>query len=591
MQNSALCFLAVFLFLGAPSALGQWLTQRITLEPGWNAVHFEVRPEPGQCEQVFAGHPVQSVWKWNRRFSTIQFTVDPNTLLPEDPDWQVWLPPSEPRAFLSQLGALQGNQAYLIKVASNATPFTLNIKGRVIVPRVDWFPHGLNLVGFPVHPSTPPTFTEFFKFTPEIDTSKSYANELYRIQNTGAGQRIVQPARDRMQRGVAYWIGCASAPTRFSVLQVIPNSPDGIDFGTTLTRKEYTVKNIHPTESRTVRLRLRASESPPPTGGYAELAGPVPLSFLSKNSSNLWTWGQLPETGLSQTLVPGDEWRLWLGVRRRDFAPYVPQTTNGAAYQSIIEITDGAESLLVRVPVTARKPATLSTGLLSDGPGELPVHHADEGLWVGAVTLDQVNAPAWPAYIDNLLNTPAAASFRLLVHVDGYGQAQLLQRVALAWDPTLTDAPHTNGTYALFADDRALPPEATDVKRIDSVAFPVMAPVILSGSFSNALTGTLTVAFDAPTNPFLHRYHPMHDNKNWDFEAYTNAVETRTIVRDLTLSFDAITNTSTNPYYGVDRLGGVYQETLAGLRADPILVRGAFSLQRISRINQLITLP
>jgi len=585
MQNSALCLLIALLLLITPSALGQWLTQRVALQPGWNAVHLEVKPEPGGCEQVFAGQPVQSVWKWNRRFSTIQFTVDPDTLLPESPDWLVWLPPSDPRAFLSRLGALQANQAYLIKVAPNAAPFTLTIKGRIVPPRIEWFPNGLNLVGFPVHPNNPPTFAEFFKFTPEIDTSRGYANELYRLDTRGIGQRIVQPARDRMQRGVAYWIGCTQAPTRLSALHVTPGSPDGLDFGSLFTRKEYTVKNTHPTESRTVRLRQRASEIPPLAGGFPELAGPVPLAYLARNASNLWAWGEFPEAGLSRTLAPGDEWRLWLGVRRRDFAPYVAQGTNGATYQSLLEITDGAESLLVRVPVVARKPAAMGAALLSGVSGEPAAHHEDEGLWVGSATLDEVNVPAYPSA--DMQGTPAAASFRLLVHVDAYGQARLLQRVVLAWDPTLTDAPHTNGTYAVYADDRAVPTEATDVKRIDSVAFPVMAPVALSGSLSNALTGTVTVAFDAPTNPFLHRYHPMHDNKNWDFESYTNAVETRTIARNLTLTFDAVTNTSASPYYGVDQLSGVYQETLTGLRAQPVLVRGAFSLERISRINQL----
>lgn len=585
MHTFARCCVALLLSVVIPDVLGQWLTQRIPLEPGWNAVHLEVKPEPGDCAQVFAGQPVQSVWKWNRRFTTIQYTVDPNTLLPEDPDWLVWLPPSDPRAFLNRLGALQGNQAYLIKVAANAAPFTLEIKGRVILARTEWFPHGLNLVGFPVHPNTPPTFTEFFKYTPEIDTTKGYANELYRLKSSGAGERIVQPARDRMQRGVAYWVGCAQAPTRLSALHVTPSSLDGLDFGSVLTRKEYTVKNVHPTESRTVRLRQQASEPPPATGGFPELAGPVPLAYLSRNASNQWAWGEFPEAGLSHTLAPGEEWRLWLGVRRRDFAPYAPQGTNGAAYQSLLEITDDAKSLLIRVPVVARRAVTM----LASSAGGTEAHHEDEGLWVGSATLDQVDVPAYPSA--GLQGAPAAASFRLLVHVDAYGRAHLLQRVVLAWDPTLTDPPHTNGTYALYADDQAVPTEATDVKRIDSVVFPVMAPAPLTGSFSNALTGTVTVGFDAPTNPFLHRYHPMHDNKNWDFEAYTNAVETRTIVRNLTLTFNAVTNTSANPYYGVDQLSGVYQETLTGLRAQPVLAQGAFSLQRISRINQLITIP
>ncbi len=101
------------------------------------------------------------------------------------------------------------------------------------------------------------------------------------------------------------------------------------------------------------------------------------------------------------------------------------------------------------------------------------------------------------------------------------------------------------------------------------------------------LTGRVTVRFDDPTNPFLHRYHPLHDNRDWSFRAYTNAVEVPTIVRDITLRFDATTNSSANPYYGVDMVSGGYQETLTGLRAQPIVLQGAFSLRRISRISEL----
>ena len=231
------------------------------------------------------------------------------------------------------------------------------------------------------------------------------------------------------------------------------------------------------------------------------------------------------------------------------------------------------------LPVVAQKHSVL----LGD---PLDQHDDNEGLWVGQVTVNQVNAPAYTG--TNLLSTPAPVSFRLLMHVDATATARLLQQVVLAWDPTLNNAPHTNGTYALYADDRTLPAVATDVSRISSAAFPPMPPVGLAGSFTNALAGTVTVRFDDPVNPFLHRYHPMHDNQDWNWQPYTNAVETRTIVRDLALTFDSITNGSANPYSGVDRVSGVYQETLSGLRAQPIVMQGVFSLQRISQINQLI---
>jgi hypothetical protein len=577
------CAVVVFLLTAPGLGRAQWLTQRITLVPGWNAVYLEGQPEPSGCAEVFNNLPVQSVWKWDRRFSTIQFTVDPATLLPEAPDWLVWLPPSDPRSFLSRLSELQGGQAYLIRVASNAAPFILPIKGRVLLPRLNWFPHGLNLVGFPVHSNSPPSFTDFFRFTPEVDTTRSYANELYRLDSQGRGVRIVQPARDKMQPGAAYWIGCARAPGYQSPLQVTPEGASALDFGSLLVRQDLSIKNTLTNGPQTVWLRQRLSESSPTTGDFPELAGTVPLSYLTKNSSNQWVWGNFPTAGLSRTLAPGEEWVLRLGVRRSDFAAYTPHGTNGATYQSILEVTDAGQSLLIRVPVVAQKNSAMVSSTLEP--------HADnEGLWVGQVVVNQVNAPAYTG--TNLLSTPAPMSFRLLVHVDAAATARLLQQVVLVWDPTLNNAPHTNGTYALYADDRTLPAEATDVNRISSAAFPPMAPVVLTGGLTNgltnALTGQVTVRFDDPVNPFLHRYHPMHDNQDWGFNLYTNAVETPTIVRDLTLTLVTVTNAAANPYNGADRVSGVYQETLSGLRAQPIVMQGVFSLQRISQINTLI---
>jgi hypothetical protein len=125
------------------------------------------------------------------------------------------------------------------------------------------------------------------------------------------------------------------------------------------------------------------------------------------------------------------------------------------------------------------------------------------------------------------------------------------------------------------------------VKRISSAAFPVMAPVSLSSNLTNTLTGTVIVDCNDPVNPFLHRYHPLHDNKDWEYRTYTNAVETRTIQRDLTLRFDPATNGTANPFWGVDARSGSYEETLSGLRAQPLIVQGQFTLRRISRINTL----
>lgn len=569
----------------------QWRTQTIQLQRGWNTIHLEVQPQPDDCDTVFANLPVESVWKWNRRFSAVQFVTDPSTLLPEDPDWLVWLPPTDKKAFLRRLRSLQANQSYLIKLADDSSSVTLAIKGQVVVPRLDWYPHGLNLVGFPINPTSPPTFSEFFKFTPEVNTSLGFANQLFRLDSQGRGIPIVQPNRDRIQPGVAYWIRTEKKPAHMAAMHL--SLPAGsIDFGAAAFTKDIEIQNAHPTVAQSVRLRQLPSETPPSGLGFPELAGPLPLSYLSRNTNGTWEWIAFPAEGLTHTLAVGEKWVLRLGLRRSELNFYKPQGTNGATYQGILEISDAAQSLRILAPVSASNPAGSPARLLGaaslDENDELAAFESEGGLWVGSASLNLVNAPAYTT--NALIPTPAPMPLRVIVHVDNNGQARLLQEVLLAWDPTLTEEPHTNGTYALFANEYALPTGASQVKRISSVGFPVMTPVLLNrllGSTNETLSGVVEVLFNDPTNPFLHRYHPMHDNKDWNFAAYTNSVEVPNISRAVFLTFTAVTNATAHPIWGVDAMAGTYSETITGLRAQEIRLQGTLALQRISRITTL----
>jgi hypothetical protein len=576
LWRSARTALVLFTLFTAISAHAQWRTQNVPLSPGWNAVLLEVQPDPRDLDTCLAGRSVESVWKWDRRFTSFEFSIDPYTLEPENPHWMVWLPPSDPRRFLNHLLEFEGWQTYLIKVPSNAAPYTLSVTGRVVLARTEWFPHVLNLVGFPVNTNNPPTFTTFFKFTPEVDTTKGVKNQLFTISTAGKGTTVVLPAKDKMQAGRAYWVGCARRPAYMGPMQVTPSGGGAVDFGSVVVQQELAIENVLASGSITACVMQVASAAPSP--GSPELAGPVALSYMTRNASNQWEWHEFPLDGLSQKVAPGETWTLYLGVRRQDMPDYTPAGTNGAEYQSILEVTDAPRSLMVRVPVTASKAQGTTTWL---GP-----HHESEGLWVGAVALDQVNAPAYSG--TNLLRTPSPASFRLIVHVDGDGQARLLQQVLLAWDSSLCTPPHTNGTYALFVRDADVPADAEEANRISSAAFPPKAPALLSGAFGSGLAGAVILSYDDPTNPFLHRYHPNHDNKDWDFVPYTTAVETYTVGRAIEMEFEApATNTLNNPYWGEDSAIGIYRETMTGLRAQPIVVQGRFYLKRISRINEL----
>src|SRR5215472_14471432 len=118
----AIC--VVGLGLWATVASAQWATQTLSLRAGWTAVFLEVQPNPADCDTVFSGLPVESVWAWNSRFSTVQYISDPNSLLPGQPDWLTWVPAGSTNRVSANLFNLQGGRAYLIK-ATTATMLTV----------------------------------------------------------------------------------------------------------------------------------------------------------------------------------------------------------------------------------------------------------------------------------------------------------------------------------------------------------------------------------------------------------------------------------------------------------------------------------
>src|SRR6185503_14295863 len=154
-MNRSHLHLLVAAFGLVASAQAQWTTQTLSLQPGWNAVFLEVQPEPKQCDQIFAGLPVESAWAWNRRFSPVQFIQDPTSLIPGDPDWLVWTP-----AAIKNLLVLEGGRAYLIKISGNAT-VNWQLYGRPAARRIDWIADSPNFVGFAINAQNPPTFANF----------------------------------------------------------------------------------------------------------------------------------------------------------------------------------------------------------------------------------------------------------------------------------------------------------------------------------------------------------------------------------------------------------------------------------------------
>ena len=580
----------LLVFTGMP-ALAQWTTQTIPLNPGWNAVFLEVQPQPNDCDTIFAALPVESVWMWNRRFSTVQYIQDASTLMPEQPEWLVYLPSSSPESSVTNLFTLQGGRAYLIKL-SGANPVDWEVIGKPVVRTIDWIADSFNLVGFWVAENSPPTFEEFF--APSLAHA---GQEIHRLNDAGQWERVVAPATSQLRRGEAYWIYCQGTSTYSGPLMVTFEQGYGIDFGRILGEQTLRLRN-ESAKTRTVTLRLLSSLAPvDPT--QPALAGPVPLSYWKSEADIAQSGWQPFPAELSVLIDPKVEVALRLEVRRRDM-----EGGSSGIYQSLIEAADG-NGVKFLLPITAkgRRRTVSEAGMLTALEAEPDIN---AGLWVGMVAVNKVSQPTNPAAPNDPVPTASEFQFRILVHVDETGQARLLQQVVLMWKdgtykPDPEDPEHQivdePGRFVLVTDDALLAEFSGATlrdgqpvgRRMSSAAFALENPEAMTGTFGESLSITLELDYNHPLNPFKHRYHPDHDNKDERFEKELDeGVESFTVRRNIELQF-----TEDDPEgleiagFGDRYMAGVYSETISGIHKQSISVEGIFRLHHVSSVPVL----
>ena len=218
------------------------------------------------------------------------------------------------------------------------------------------------------------------------------------------------------------------------------------------------------------------------------------------------------------------------------------------------------------------------------------------GLWIGVARVDQVSRPASGTNVtwDIAAPLPVAQEFplRLIVHVDESGQAKLLQKVIM-----LNTTNQEDVVYLYTDESQALghsEDEIASVTRFQTSSFPPIAPMTMGGSnFGDAgsmFSATVNLAHDATLNPFVHRYHPDHDNKDRNFVSQLPAgQESYAVQRLISLAFEG-----EDPYWiddgsewGTRRVGGTYKEEISGIHRDTIYVQGSFELHRVSEQTEL----
>jgi hypothetical protein len=602
-------------------SFAQWTQQTVRLQPGWNAVFFEVEPQPRDCDTVFRGIPVESVCAWNRRFTSVQFLQDPNTLLPDQPEWLFYFPISSPQAFLTNLFIVQGGRPYLIKLGGQQ-PADLVLTGRPKIRNLEWMSNSFNFVGFHINAAPPLTFAAFF-----APSAAHAGRPIYKMTPAGQWQKVADPASETVKRGEAYWVYCNGRSTYQGPLSVAFDGGDGLDYSRIVVQQRLHIKNAS-SANRTVSLEPKSSLQPPTTSSPL-VAGGVPLAYFEMNLANkVYAWK--PLTGrLSLTLPAGQELALRLAVRRPDMVPYTPPPGRDALYQSLLEVADGAGSLFT-VPVSAkslgesdlraaresirRRALGSAGGRVYDPPS---ASHPRAGLWVGSVTINAVSNPtSGSLQPDRPLPVASPFTFRLIVHVNAAGTSVcLLQQVLQMWkegawipnpnDPTSTTFildPNNPGRTVLLTDDSLIPRYSgaafRDVKlvgrRVSSAAFGLRQPVSMRGAdfgVAGGLPTTCSVVLDYedPVNPFKHKYHTDHDNFDMRFmNKLPEGKESYTVSRHIALEF-----TSQDPEdhvsagWGDTVLGGIYKERIAGIHRNPVHVQGTFRLQHLSDVGVL----
>ena len=554
------------------SGRAQTITQTITLQPGWNAVWLEVQPADNSTDSVFANLPIASAWTRAERLSSVEFIQDPSEATFNGAGWLGWFHPSRPEAFLGNLFTLQANRAYLVR-CTNTAAVVWNIVGRPSLRAAEWVPDAYTLRGLPVEVLSPPTFQNFFRHSrAHYDPSSGQLEKIYRLN--ASGQWVQVAGSDVAKSGEAYWIYTREASDYLAPLDAQLNLGDGLDFGAGLTE---------------LNVQLNNRGAAPMNALLREFAGPA-NSILSYYEFNPTLGGQWRAIGnpLVTSMQGQARTQLRLAARR--------QHLSGNLYESVLEIRDGAGTRLL-VPLRAEKDTRAQV--------------ATTGLWIGSATLDAVSEPH-SANPTNPTPTKSELSLRLIVHVDAGGQARLLKEVIQMWrDGTYTNDASGNrlvdkpGEYVLLTDETLIPlfkgatlrDGESAGRRISTIGYDFPASssnnfLILSGGFAigQKLTGTNTLPFDHPTNPFKHKYHPDHDNLDPRFEE--PAVESYTTERRIELEPSASPpDGPAVPDYGYNVLGGTYRETITGIHKSAIHVRGTFRLSRVSQIAQLNPSP
>ncbi len=597
MKTSTLlfqCRLAVaavgLLLATLPSRAAFTMNQTFNLRAGWNAIWLEVEPVNKDINTVFQFvRPLESVWTFASVVSAVDFIQDPSEPVWNRDRWLVHVPTNRVESLNNNLFQVLGNRAYLVKVGA---PATLIVNGEPKLRFPKWAPDAYNFRGFPVDPAAPPTFANFFRFSPaHYNITQQRLQKIYQLNN--AGQWTLVNQSDQMKHGEAYWVYTSGASQFIAPLTVSLDFGGGLEFSSAVTDSTLHLQNIGTT------VRSATVQEIGPGGALSYQLNTTPPS-----------WGPLPRPFI-QTLGANSSYNLLLAS--------TPDYLNSAAlYETIVRVTDN-QGTRFNIPVDIhRTPAgTVGGAAEREAAGRA-------GLWVGTATINGVSEVHSGSLVTNIATnlvtgaitrevtrlgagnspTPTRSEFsqRLLLHVDTNGTVRLLKDVVQMWQEATYNfdelgrrVQQTPGRYVLLTDERLIPQYKGAAlrdgemvgRRLSTADFPFPSTpannfLPLTGTFAinNTLSGSYTLGANDAVNPFKHKYHPDHDNLDATFTSFRG--EAYEFSRSFQMTFTP-TNTVgvTQSDYGYTSLSGIYRETVRGLHRTDIVASGPFQLRRV----------
>lgn len=584
-----------------PSAHAHWLTQTFDLKAGWNAVFLHVDASHASIAMHLAPDPnasIEEIWLWKPPTSLGQFVQSPQQPTTGGSQWLSW---KRVEADTSALQTLIPNAAYLVRVRPDIADYQWQLKGKAVAPRYQWTSSGLNFLGFPTVAGAPPVFEDFLAQSPPDFQQTA---EIYRYPggDLGVGNplRIFALRTTAVRRGEAYWIRAGEVYNRYyGPFEVVAGGTGLVSFGDALGAVSLRLRNLTP-GSLTVTLNLAASETPP--AGQPAITGLPPLLVRGeRNLTNLtYSYAALPVgTPQSWTLAaygqPGSETEVVLGLDRS-----VLTGNLGDLLAGLLQFTDSLGQSRVDLGVSATIGST--AGLWVGGAAVTQVGHYLKTFERGADERPLVNPEG--SYVVTGTNTslggvPATYPLRLIVHNPASGPAVLFQQIFHGLNAATN--PIVASSESSLAGNRL-----AEARRISAAHLPWSASNEgwdFDGNLALGadLTAHVTNRFDnQSSNPFLHTYHPDHDNLDPRFQQEVpQGSESYTIIRNITLNIEPPADDFASRTAAGQSLSGTYAETirLLGL-ARPgntfdtreFEARGIFTLNRISEIP-VVTRP